>query len=177
VRNQTPAGRVALHARVCALVARRYREPLTLELAARALASSPRQLQRAYAQFGGGSFGEDLRSRRLRAAAELLAGQPSIPVAVVARLVGYRQAPHLAKVFRAHYGLAPAAFRRDATAAGRRPGVTQPPADGTAGAASGCSSSSPGSSGSRGAASAPGRRSRIRVPPPGAGSAVTVPPC
>ena len=65
---------------------------LTLAVVGRALASSPRQLQRAYAQFGETSFREDLLARRMAAAAELLLEQRSIPVADVARLVGYRQA-------------------------------------------------------------------------------------
>ena len=78
--------------------------PLTLAAVARALASSPRQLQRAYAQFGETTFREDLRTRRMAAAAELLIEQPAIPVGDVARLVGFRQAPHFAQAFRRRYG-------------------------------------------------------------------------
>ncbi len=97
-------------------MARHYGRPLRLGLLARALASSPRELQRAYAQFGPVTFREDLQARRLRAAAELLAGQPSIAVADVARLVGYRQAPHFGRVFAARYGLSPGRFRDRARA-------------------------------------------------------------
>ena len=50
-------------------------------------------------------------------AAELLVEQRSIPVREVARLVGYRQAPHFARAFRRRYGLAPARFRELATRA------------------------------------------------------------
>ena len=52
VRPDTEAARrrLYLHARV--VVARHYRRRLTLPVVAGALASSPRQLQRAYAQFG-----------------------------------------------------------------------------------------------------------------------------
>ena len=44
-------------------------------------------------------------------AAELLIEQRSIPVADVARLVGYRHAPHFARAFQRRYGLSPARFR------------------------------------------------------------------
>jgi AraC-like DNA-binding protein len=101
-----------LQARV--VVARHYRRPLTLSAVARALASSPRQLTRAYAQFGELTFREDLLSRRLNVAAQLLIEQPSIPVRDVAHLVGFRQAPHFAKAFRRRYGLSPMRFRAEA---------------------------------------------------------------
>ncbi len=110
--------RLYLLARV--LVARHYRRRLTLALVARALASSPRQLQRAYAQFGDLSFSEDLLAQRLTAAAELLATQRSLSVREVARLVGYRQAPHFARAFRRRYGLSPARFREQARRASGR---------------------------------------------------------
>jgi AraC-like DNA-binding protein len=111
VRPDTVAARhrLYLHARV--LVARHYRRRLTLPVVAGALASSPRQLQRAYEQFGEQSFQQDLLARRMRAAAELLIHQPAIAVADVARLVGYRQPSHFARAFRRRYGLPPASFR------------------------------------------------------------------
>ena len=83
-------------------------------MVAGALASSPRQLQRAYAQFGEITFHEDLFSRRMTAAAQLLCDQPALAVRDVARLVGYRQAPHFAKAFRRRYGLNPTHFRAQA---------------------------------------------------------------
>jgi AraC family transcriptional regulator of adaptative response / methylphosphotriester-DNA alkyltransferase methyltransferase len=103
--------RLYLMARV--VIARHYRRPLTLDEVARALSSSPRQVSRAYAQFGESSFREDLHTRRLRVAAQLLIEQPTIAVRDVARLVGFRQAPHFAKAFRRRYGLSPDAFRRE----------------------------------------------------------------
>lgn len=93
-----------------ALIARHYRRPLTLASVARALSSSPRQLQRAYTCFDS-SFSEDLLAVRMSAAAQLLVEQPSIPVADVARLVGYSRATHFARAFRRHFGLTPAQFR------------------------------------------------------------------
>jgi AraC-like DNA-binding protein len=110
--------RLYLLARV--VVARHYRQQLTIEVVAAAVSSSPRQLQRVYSQFGETTFQEDLLARRMTAAAELLIKQRAIPVRDVARLVGYRQAPHFARAFRRRYGLSPAHFRRAARQAGER---------------------------------------------------------
>jgi AraC-like DNA-binding protein len=104
------------------IVARHYRRPLTLQSVARALSSSPRQLQRAYARCGASSFSEELLARRLSVAAQLLVEQPAIPIADVARLVGYREASHFARAFRRRYGLPPALFRKRAR--GARAGVS-----------------------------------------------------
>jgi AraC-like DNA-binding protein len=100
--------RLYLTARV--IVERYYARQLTLEAVAKVLATSPRQLVRAYDQFGDRSFGKDLHRRRMEAAAELLA-KPAIPVADVARQVGYRQAPHFARAFRRSYGVSPSVYR------------------------------------------------------------------
>jgi AraC-like DNA-binding protein len=101
------------------IIARHYRRPLTLQEVSRGLASSPRQVSRAYAQFGERTFREDLLARRLNVAAQLLVEQPAISVRDVARLVGFRQAPHFAKAFRRRYGLTPAAFRAEGRAFAR----------------------------------------------------------
>ena len=88
------------------------------------LASSPRQLQRAFTQFGESTFREDLRARRMAVAAELLS-QPAIQVGEVARQVGYRQPSHFARAFRCLYGVPPTAFRSELHRARRSgtPGV------------------------------------------------------
>jgi AraC-like DNA-binding protein len=114
MREQTLESRRRLYLLARVVVARHYRSQLTLATVARALASSPRQLQRAYEQFGHTTFREDLLDRRMAAAAQLLTEQRSLSVRDVARLVGYRQAPHFAKVFRRRYGLSPARFREQA---------------------------------------------------------------
>lgn len=111
MRPDTVAARRRLYLLARVVVARHYRRRLTLPVLAGALASSPRQLQRAYEQFGEQSFHEDLLQRRMSAAAELLIEQPAIAVADVARLVGYRQPSHFARAFRRRYGLPPAGFR------------------------------------------------------------------
>ncbi len=111
MRPDTVTARRRLYLLARVVVARHYRRRLTLPVVAGALSSSPRQLQRAYSQFGEITFQEDLFARRMAAAAELLLTQRAIPVRDVARLVGYRQAPHFAQAFRRHYGLSPARFR------------------------------------------------------------------
>ncbi len=120
MRPETQATRRRLYLLSRVIVARHYRRELTLAVLARALASSPRQLQRAYAQFSDTSFREDLLARRLTVGARLLAEQRSIPVDDVARLVGYSQGPHFARAFRRRYGLSPAGFRRAALQARER---------------------------------------------------------
>ncbi len=120
MRDGTLAARRRLYLLARVVVARHYARPLTLERVGRALACSPRQLQRAYEQFGEVSFQEDLRARRMAAAAELLAEQRSIPVADVARLVGYRQGAHFARAFARTYGMTPARFRSRAQGARER---------------------------------------------------------
>ena len=114
MRPETIAERRRLYLLARVVVARHYGRRLTLTVVARALSSSPRQLQRAYAQFGELTFKEDLLARRMTAAAELLLTQRAIAVADVARLVGYRQAPHFARAFRRRYGESPARFRERA---------------------------------------------------------------
>jgi two-component system response regulator YesN len=111
VRANTLSERRRLYLLARVIVARHYRRRLTLAAVARALSSSPRQLQRAYAEFGETTFHEDLLARRMSAAAHLLVEQRSIPVHHVASLVGYRQASHFARAFRRRFGHSPAVFR------------------------------------------------------------------
>jgi len=114
MRPATVAERRRLYLLSRTVIARYYRRRLTLEAVAGVLASSPRQVQRAYAQFGQTSFHEDLLQRRMSVAAQLLAGQPGLGVREVAHLVGYRQPSHFARAFRRRYGLSPAHFRERA---------------------------------------------------------------
>lgn len=114
MREHTLSSRRRLYLLARVIVARHYRRQLTLAQVARALASSPRQVQRAYSQFGAVTFREDLLARRMSVAAQLLVEQRSIPVSDVAHLVGYRQPPHFAQAFRRRFGLSPARFREQA---------------------------------------------------------------
>jgi AraC-like DNA-binding protein len=120
VRSETISTRRRLYLLARVVVSRHYRLELTLPMVARALASSPRQLQRAYEQFGEMSFREDLLARRMEVGAQLLIEQRSIPVEDVARLVGYSQGPHFARAFRRRYGLSPGRFREAALQASER---------------------------------------------------------
>jgi AraC-like DNA-binding protein len=120
--DETAESRGRLYERVRALIAAEYRRELTLARAARALASSPRQIQRAYEQSGETTFREDLRARRLQVGAELLSGQAALRVEDVARLAGYGHVAHFTRAFRERYGHSPGAFRALArTAAAKDP--------------------------------------------------------
>ena len=93
-----------------AIVERDYASDLSLDDIARRVASSRRQLQRAYAEIGNTTFREHLTRVRMDRAAELL-GRRSVTVREVARRVGYRQPAQFAKAFRRHRGVAPSDFR------------------------------------------------------------------
>jgi AraC family transcriptional regulator of adaptative response / methylphosphotriester-DNA alkyltransferase methyltransferase len=98
-----------------AVIARRYGdEELSLATVAHEIATSRRQLQRAFSEAGGTSFSRELQRMRMARAAQLLLDD-SRPVQDVAAAVGYRQAAQFAKVFRRHHGVAPSSFRRGAT--------------------------------------------------------------
>jgi AraC-like DNA-binding protein len=109
-RARTAESLSGLYRESCAIVLRHYRRPLTVAVVARALASSPRQLQRAFEEVGETTFSAYLREVRLRNAAELMARQP-LTVRQVALLVGYRQPAHFAKAFRRRFGVTPARYR------------------------------------------------------------------
>jgi AraC family transcriptional regulator of arabinose operon len=109
-RPRTAESLSGLYRESCAIVLRHYRRPLTVAVVARALASSPRQVQRAFEEVGETSFSAVLREARLWAAAELLSQQP-LTVRQVSLLVGYRQPAHFAKAFRRRWGVAPAHYR------------------------------------------------------------------
>ena len=93
-----------------AIVEREYGDDLALDDIARRVASSRRQLQRAYSEIGGTTFREHLTRYRMDRAAELLADR-GLTVRDVARRVGYRQPAQFAKAFRRHIGVAPSEYR------------------------------------------------------------------
>jgi AraC family transcriptional regulator, regulatory protein of adaptative response / methylphosphotriester-DNA alkyltransferase methyltransferase len=92
------------------IVARDYASDLSLDDIARRVASSRRQLQRAYAEIGGTTFRDHLTQVRMERAAELLATR-MFTVREVAHRVGYRQPAQFAKAFRRHRGVAPSDYR------------------------------------------------------------------
>ena len=100
------------------VIQRRYATPLNIEVVAKAVATSPRQLQRAYAEFGEGSFHDDVTACRMTAAAVLLC-RDTAPIPDVARRVGYRAPAHFARMFRRRYGVSPSTFRAEVRRAKR----------------------------------------------------------
>ena len=112
VRATTVQRRRALFQEAREVLARRFGDPdLALATVAHEIATSRRQLQRAFAEVGGTSFSRELQRIRMVRAAQLLV-DGSLPVHSVAGAVGYRQAAQFAKVFRRHHGKPPSAFRR-----------------------------------------------------------------
>ena len=126
-RPSTVRLRTSLFHEANAIVEREYASELSLDDIARRVASSRRQLQRAYAEIGNSTFREHLTEVRMRKAAEMLSTR-RLTVREVAHRVGYRQPAQFAKAFRRYQGVAPSDFR----AAGNG---TSPPEDARFGAA------------------------------------------
>jgi AraC family transcriptional regulator, regulatory protein of adaptative response / methylphosphotriester-DNA alkyltransferase methyltransferase len=112
-RQATIDRRRQLFEEAAEIVDREYAEPLALDRVARRVASSRRQLQRAFAEAGETSFRSYLQRVRMARARELLR-EGSLPVKRVANAVGYRQPAQFAKAFRRHHGRPPSTYRRAA---------------------------------------------------------------
>lgn len=110
-RRTTIESRRALFEEATAIVALEYPDRLELEVIARRLATSPRQLQRAFAEAGHTSFRTYLCAARIERAEELLR-EGSLRVWEVAEAVGYSQPAQFAKAFRRHHGRPPSTLRR-----------------------------------------------------------------
>src|SRR5919202_723665 len=110
MRTGTVAGRRTLFEEAVEIIEREYAEPLELNDVARRLATSRRQLQRAFAEVGGTSFRTYVARVRMRNALDLLR-EGRLPVREVANSVGYRQPAQFAKTFRKHHGAPPSGFR------------------------------------------------------------------
>jgi AraC family transcriptional regulator, regulatory protein of adaptative response / methylphosphotriester-DNA alkyltransferase methyltransferase len=116
-RPSTVRHRTSLFEDAVAIVESEYASDLSLDDIARRVASSRRQLQRAYSEIGGTTFRDHLTSVRMRRAAEMLIGH-GLTVREVAYRVGYRQPAQFAKAFRRHHGTSPSDFRATRVAAG-----------------------------------------------------------
>jgi AraC family transcriptional regulator of adaptative response / methylphosphotriester-DNA alkyltransferase methyltransferase len=114
-RSTTIRLRTALYADSREIVEAEYGEDLSLDEIARRVASSRRQLQRAYAEVGHTTFREQLTQVRMQRAAEMLSAR-RLTVREVAHRVGYRQPAQFAKAFRRAYGMAPSDFRHEGVA-------------------------------------------------------------
>jgi transcriptional regulator GlxA family with amidase domain len=109
-REGTIHRREALYEEAAAIIERDFDRELDLESVARQIATSRRQLQRAFAEVGDTSFRGFLAEVRMRNALRLLQ-DGSAPVREVAVSVGYRQPAQFAKAFRRHHGAPPSDFR------------------------------------------------------------------
>jgi AraC family transcriptional regulator, regulatory protein of adaptative response / methylphosphotriester-DNA alkyltransferase methyltransferase len=114
-RQSTVQRRRNLFRDAAAIIDREYARPIALDDVARSIASSRRQLQRAFAEAGETTFRTYLQKVRMARAAELLRND-RMPINEVATAVGYRQPAQFAKAFRRHHGTAPSSYR----AAGER---------------------------------------------------------
>jgi AraC family transcriptional regulator of adaptative response / methylphosphotriester-DNA alkyltransferase methyltransferase len=109
-RPTTIRHRTSLFDDAVAIVEAEYASELSLDDIARRVASSRRQLQRAYAEIGDTTFREHLTRVRMDRAADLLVSG-GLTIREVAYRVGYRQPAQFAKAFRRHHGTSPSEFR------------------------------------------------------------------
>ena len=109
-RSRTDEARAQLVAAARRVVEEDVSSKLTLASVGRSIGASPRTLERAFAQQGT-TLRAYVAEARLDRAAQLLRDDTLATIAEVARAVGFRQAPHFAKVFRRRYGLPPAEWR------------------------------------------------------------------
>jgi AraC family transcriptional regulator, regulatory protein of adaptative response / methylphosphotriester-DNA alkyltransferase methyltransferase len=110
VRQSTVHRRRALFDEALAAIERDYSdEGLSLASVAHSIATSRRQLQRVFSEHHS-SFRRELQRVRMTRAAALLR-ESAMPVAAVARAVGYRQPAQFSKAFRRHHGCPPSDMR------------------------------------------------------------------
>jgi len=108
-RSATIRHRTSLYDDAVAIVDEEFASELALDDIARRVASSRRQLQRAFAEIGNTTFRDHLTRVRMQRAADMLASR-SLTVREVAHRVGYRQPAQFAKAFRRYQGVAPSAY-------------------------------------------------------------------
>ena len=109
-RTTTVRQRTSLYEDATSIVESDYGSDLSLDVIARRVASSRRQLQRVYSEIGQTTFREHLTEVRMQRAADLLASG-GMTVREVANRVGYRQPAQFAKAFRRSQGVAPSGYR------------------------------------------------------------------
>lgn len=109
-RPATVSLRTSLYEDARAIIEREYQRDLELDDIARRVASSRRQLQRAFAEIGRTTFRDLLTAVRMDHAATMLANGHTT-VREVAQRVGYRQPAQFAKAFRRRHGVTPSRYR------------------------------------------------------------------
>jgi transcriptional regulator GlxA family with amidase domain len=116
-RPATQESRLAIFAEVVEILANESSRPLRIDEVAGRVATSPRQLQRIFADVAGVGFRSYLRRLRMSKAADLL-DTTSLPVKEIARRVGYGDASQFSKAFKRTYGISPSGCRAMARAPG-----------------------------------------------------------
>jgi len=103
----------AIFDEAAAILASEFSRPVKVDDIARRVATSPRQLQRVFAEVSGLGFRAYLRQVRMCHAAKLLA-ETDLPVKEVARQVGYRDPSQFSKAFKRAHGVTPSQSRAGA---------------------------------------------------------------
>ena len=124
-RATTISLRASLYDEVTSILEYEYGDELTLDELAHRVASSRRQLQRAFAEVGNTTFRQYLTRIRMERAAELLRST-NLTVREVAHRVGYRQPAQFAKAFRRQHGLVPSDYRVSERSVGARDELALP---------------------------------------------------
>lgn len=113
-RAAAPAGRASdpkLRRRAEALIDQQLNKPLTVTELSRALNVSRKSLFATFREDGG--VHKYIRAQRLERAREALADlERAEPIGMIALRLGYCDAAHLTRLFRARYGMAPRDYRR-----------------------------------------------------------------
>ena len=105
-RKATIRRRRAIFREATAIIEVEYAQQLDVDLVARRVLTSRRQLQRAFAEIGGTTFRRYVTNIRMRHAVVLLR-RGRAPVREVSMRVGYREPSDFAKAFRRHQGRSP----------------------------------------------------------------------
>lgn len=111
-RPDTIHSRTQLYARAVQIVEREHGSSIEIDDLASRLATSRRQLQRAFAEIGRTTFRQHLMAVRLTHAAALLT-DPSLTIGAIAQRVGYRQQAQFTRSFHRHHGSLPSDYRRE----------------------------------------------------------------
>jgi transcriptional regulator GlxA family with amidase domain len=109
-RQGTVEARRAIHRDAVEILTTEFDRPIRIEEVARRVATSSRHLQRVFAEADGLGFREYLRQIRMSRAAELLATS-DLPVAEVARHVGYGDPGQFSKTYKRAFGVSPSQTR------------------------------------------------------------------
>jgi AraC family transcriptional regulator, regulatory protein of adaptative response / methylphosphotriester-DNA alkyltransferase methyltransferase len=109
-KPETRQTRAALYAEALAFMREECAQKLTLEAVARRIATSPRQLQRAFDEAEAPPFQDVLVRVRLERAKDLLA-ETDMPIYRVAHKVGYQTQSAFTRAFRRQFGVTPTQMR------------------------------------------------------------------